>query len=285
MFLKYINQPYPTFKRKWHLIIYISLFISLFMFVFQPFGLATIQFQNKILILFGYGAVTFVVLLFNMFVPPLVLNKTYTEKNWTLKKQLIWVTWILFTIGIGNFLYTAWLISSFYSFKVFIIFQFYTLTIGAIPIFIITILKNNQLLRENLKSATELNAEINTVKEETFEKNNTIALYSENDKEKLEIIIADILFIESVGNYVEISFVKDNTVQKSLMRSSLKRIETQLESFPEILKCHRAFLVNKHNIVNVNGNSQGLKLQLKSITTEIPVSRNFVKELKEKLKT
>lgn len=285
MFLKYFNQPYPTFKNKWQLIIYISLFISLFMFVFQPFGLASVQFKFKILILFGYGAVTFVVLLFNLFVLPIAFKKTFTEKNWTLKKQLIWISWILFTIGIGNFLYTAWLISSFYSFKVFIIFQFYTLTIGAIPIFIITILKNNQLLRENLKSATELNAEINTVKEETIEQNNNITLYSENEKEKLELTIADILFIESVGNYVEISFTKDNTVQKSLMRSSLKRIETQLETYSEILKCHRAFLVNIHNILKVNGNSQGLKLQLKSLSTEIPVSRNYVKELKEKLKS
>jgi DNA-binding LytR/AlgR family response regulator len=50
-----------------------------------------------------------------------------------------------------------------------------------------------------------------------------------------------------------------------------------------MVKCHRAFLVNVKHIEYVKGNSQGLKLMLAAIDFEIPVSRNYSKDLKERV--
>ena len=84
-------------------------------------------------------------------------------------------------------------------------------------------------------------------------------------------------------DYIEIYYHKDGVLKNTLLRSTLKRTELQLEKHSSVLKCHRAFLVNASKIAEVKGNSQGLRLALKHTDTEIPVSRNFSKSLKEKL--
>jgi hypothetical protein len=66
MIKDYLNQPYPQIVSKWKVIILISLFIALFMLIFQPFGLSAFQGSYKALIIAGYGCVTFVILAFNL---------------------------------------------------------------------------------------------------------------------------------------------------------------------------------------------------------------------------
>jgi len=51
------------------------------------------------------------------------------------------------------------------------------------------------------------------------------------------------------------------------------------------MKCHRAFLVNIANIEQAKGNAQGLRLQLKHTDDEIPVSRNYINDLRDKMKS
>jgi DNA-binding LytR/AlgR family response regulator len=110
-----------------------------------------------------------------------------------------------------------------------------------------------------------------------------IFLIADNDKDKLEIELSNLLYIESTGNYIEVFYIKEDKLKNTLLRSTLKRTELQLEKYPSLAKCHRAFLVNISKIVQVKGNSQGLKLVLKNTETEIPVSRNFSKNLKDKI--
>ena len=51
-------------------------------------------------------------------------------------------------------------------------------------------------------------------------------------------------------------------------------------SAPFIVRCHRAFLVNLHQVVKVDGNSQGYRLRLEGCTEEVPVSRGYAKCVK-----
>ncbi len=113
--------------------------------------------------------------------------------------------------------------------------------------------------------------------------NDLVALVAENEKDSLQLELSSLLYIESTGNYIDINYLKDGVLKNTLLRSTLKRSEQQLEKFNSVLKCHRAFLVNVSCIAEVKGNSQGLRLALKHTETEIPVSLNFSKSLKEKL--
>ncbi len=280
MIKEYLNQPYPLSVSKWKLIISISLFIGLFMIIFQPFGFSGYIGPYKTLLGMGYGLVTFFVLIFDLYFFQYLFKKQFDNRYWKVWKQLAWLFIIIFSIGLGNFLYTS-VLNSAWSLRFFLFFQLYTLMVGIIPIVVLTVIQQNLMLSQNLKSAQEFNNSIHQKTEVSGKE--TVCLIADNEKDRVELDLSSILYIESSGNYIEIYFLNGQLVKSTLLRSTLKRTEIQLEEFPSMQKCHRAFLVNINNIIQVKGNSQGLKLVLKNTETEIPVSRNFAKNLKDQL--
>ena len=250
------------------------------MLIFQPFGLSDYHNSDKILITAGYGCLTFVILIINLFVVSPLLRKWFNAKSWTVIKQIFWLIWIIFTIGLGNYLYTS-IIFSFWSLYGLLVFQVYTLLVGIIPIVVLTILLQNILLTQNLKSARDFNSSLIN-KDDILDKQ-IICLIADNLKDKFEVELSNLLYIESTGNYIEIFYIKDDKLKNTILRSALKLTELQLETYPSLVKCHRAFLININKIIHAKGNSQGLKLILKNTEKEIPVSRNLSKSLKDKI--
>ncbi len=275
-----LGQPFPKNANPWKNAIFVSVFIILFLLIFQPFGLSQFDGSNKILIITGYGIITLVAILINSFIVPLCFKNWFHEKSWTVFKQIIIVSCILFTIGLGNFLYTCLFFNIFWSVYGFLLFQFYTLIIGVIPVVVITIIVQNKWLIQNLKSANDLNKDIADIKTKIDNKQ-IICLIGDNQKYKIEMELSQLLYIESTGNYIKIVYHKDNNAQNFILRCALKRAEMQLDEFKQIIKCHRAFIVNISNIIHIKGNAQGLQLLLKNTEAEIPVSRNLVKKLKD----
>lgn len=279
MIKEYLNQPYPKAVYKWKIVISISIFIGLFMLVFQPFGFSDYK-GNKIIISLGYGLVTLVTLILDLNIIKLFFKNWFEKEEWTVKKQIILQIWILFTIGVVNSVYASWLNGA-WSLNLLLAFQVYTIAIGIIPIVVVTVIQQNLLLTENLKSAQEFNNSLHP-KDETSG-SEIVSLLADNEKDRVEVELSQLLYIESSGNYIEVFYTKDKLLKSILLRSTLKRTELQLEQHSSVLKCHRAFLINVNKITHVKGNSQGLRLALKYTDTEIPVSRNFSKNLKDKL--
>ena len=278
----YFSQPFPKLKSRWKLIISISLFVAIFLIIFQPFGIHSIQ--NKILVLSGYGLVTFIVLFINLIIVEHIFPKTFNEKNWTIGKEFLWLLWIIFCIGLGNALYTNYLFDYFrFNLMFFIQFQLFTLTIGLIPTSILIITKQKYLLQKNIKSAQELNKNLKKG-QSGISQNSLIRIYADNEKDYIEFNPNDFYFIESSGNYIEIHFLKDGKFIRKIFRSTLKRALEFFKSTPEIIQCHRAFIVNSSIIINAKGNSQGLILNLKNCDDEIPVSRNYVDMVRNQIK-
>lgn len=280
MIKEYIHQPYPFFEIKWIHLILISLFIAFLMLILQPFGLSGYHGRLMPYIELGYGIITFIVLIIDLFVVPFFFKNLFDTRKWTVLKQIILEMCILFTIGVGNYLYTSLFLSFSNSFKAFLIFQFYTLVIGIIPILVSTILNQNSLLSENLKLANEMNNDLDST-QDLLTINDKIFIQAENNKDKLEVNLSNFIYIASTGNYIQVFYLLNNEVKNILMRNTLKQVEEQLKDCHSIIKCHRAFLVNKNKILRVKGNSQGLRLILQNTDEEIPVSRNYSKSLKE----
>lgn len=280
MIKQFLNQPYPLHFNKWETALVISIFIGLFMLIFQPFGLSYYQGPDKTLLGLGYGGVTFIVLILNSFLFQLLFKAGLRPNRWTVFKQILSLCWIIFSIGLGNFIYTS-LFFSIWSLRALFYFQFFTLAIGFIPIVIITSWNYNRLLALHLKEAKELNTSLKPVVLQ--HEKPVVSLLAENEKEVFSFSIVSLLYIESTGNYIDVVCYLDGEVRKTVLRSTLKRAEMQLESFPMVVKCHRAFLINTDKIKHIKGNSQGLKVVLEHSDVEIPVSRNFSRSLKEKL--
>lgn len=67
-FKRFLNREHPQVITNWRKIIFVSLFVTLFMTITEPFGLSKYKVDNMKLIIAGYGLVVFFVLFFNFFV-------------------------------------------------------------------------------------------------------------------------------------------------------------------------------------------------------------------------
>lgn len=177
------------------------------------------------------------------------------------------------------------MVSASYSYlQLFLAFQFYTVVVGIIPISIAIIIERNILMARNLQMAIELNNQIQHIKKPaSFIENESIQLFSDTKKESISIPISSLLFVESRGNYIHIHSLKNGRVDIDILRTTLKLIESSSDKFPQLMRCHRGFLVNTLNVSHVNGNSQAYKLSFKDTDIEIPLARSCAKEFQEHL--
>jgi DNA-binding LytR/AlgR family response regulator len=101
-----------------------------------------------------------------------------------------------------------------------------------------------------------------------------LLLTAENGKDDIKIKPEQLLYIESADNYSIVFFMQNGELKKQMIRSSLKRLEGQINN-KNILRCHRAYIVNLKNVKRVEGNAAGYKLTVVEGGFAIPVSRNF----------
>lgn len=89
-------------------------------------------------------------------------------------------------------------------------------------------------------------------------------LFVKSDKRIEKIELSDILYAETLGNYISIH-LQDKKIVAYL---TLKSLETQLPA-NEFIKIHQSFLVNSSRICAIEGNE--VKINNKSL----PISRNY----------
>jgi len=283
MNLKVHHQPYPfnaSKKRALFTALSFGLFIFLFLFLFQPFGLTNYSSPTKVLELAGYGLVTALLLFLNVLLFSSMFPKWYSEKKWTVGKNILFTVWILFLIGFGNLLYSNALNFVRFNFNAFIFYQGVTILIGLIPISISTLIVYNKNLSKAIKAANELN--LNYPKKTPSPDENWFVVPSKNKSEQLKLDLTNTLAFRAEENYIEIFWLKDNQIKKDVIRNTLKELSEHLKEFSFIQKCHRSYLVNTNQINSVSGNAQGLVLLLHNQPNfEVPVSRSYVSKLKQ----
>lgn len=109
-----------------------------------------------------------------------------------------------------------------------------------------------------------------------------IILHGDN-RDSLVVNPQDIVYVESIANYLNIVYFNDSDLCNKRLRSSLRDVEEALEAFPFMVRTHRAFLVNIHFITQVTGNSAGMKISLFSCGKVLPVSRSNIGEFKKRI--
>jgi len=200
-------------------------------------------------------------------------------KNILLFSVLIFVFLLLLTFIIE--------FSGFYKrgFDIYLLFTSFVdvLTIATLPIFVFVLLAERFLMIKNLKTAQKISEQIQEYK--MPENDSIIAFHFENEKNKFEIALKDLICIEANDNYSAFYYFKDNVQKKELFRTTLKRIEEQLNRNDEVIRCHKSFIVNIRHIRSITGNAQGYKLLLADLNFEIPVSRQFPKEILLKIQS
>ena len=281
-FFQKINNPYPNhLLDEWRSAVYTSLFIGLFIVIFQPFGLQNTRIEYKEMILAGYGLVTFVVTLLTSWLRSFLFPRFFREDIWTIKKEFLSSGITILNIGIANYLYSvAFSISAWNGFRGFYLYVLYTFLIGLIPMTLMNFMAENHYLKKNLEASGDINRQIAQKQEKTDIENQIIPFIS--GKQTFSIPSQNLIYIESMGNYLHVFYLKNESVTSLTLRTPLKNIESAIQN-TALFKCHRAFIVNLSYVEKVGGNSQGYSLVMKNIEKEIPVARGYTKAFKESM--
>lgn len=148
------------------------------------------------------------------------------------------------------------------------------LIITIIPLVLILWYLEIQLFNLNYRSIVITDNE--NAKSEKLE----VKIVSDSKKSELNLELNNLILVEAQDNYCKIFFEsQEGTIQKTLFRMSLKKMNDQILDLDNIHRCHRSYLVNKNKILDIAGRSQNYKIHLKGIDKSIPVSRNFDIEL------
>lgn len=276
------NQPYPhevSAKKQLGVALLCGLLVFLFLRIFQPFGLNRVE-QSLTLLTALYGAITFSIVAFSGYLQ-LKFPQFFSEKEWTVGKNILLYAILIFIIGIGNFLLTVSFLGIPISFFTFLSFQFFTITVGLMVVSALTMIRYARLLKHYRSGAETMDKLIGTPDAIAAPLTTDVVITSENEKEKFQFSPDAILYIESADNYCKVIHRQNKEIRTTIIRSTLKRIESML---PEgFFRCHRSFIVRVKNIRHVSGNSQGYRLHFEHTTETIPVARGSGRELKERL--
>ncbi len=275
--LNIFNKPYPfndDLKHNSKIIFFTSLGVFVFLLLFQPFDISALPTRDKYYLLIGFSVITFLALSLHLMLIPSLFPKKFSSTEWSIKKEIFWNLWILFSILVGYFFLTNFLGAMKFGFSMVI----KLVLTAVIPLSILIIVNHNKMLRAHLKTADELNRKL---KESKSHLEKIVYFDSDYQKDSLAIKVNSLLFIRSANNYIEVFWKDGENTKNQMVRCSMVNAEEVLKEHKFIFKCHRSYMVNITHIDRIEGNSQEYKLFFENISFPIPVSKNSVSKLKE----
>lgn len=286
----FLKQPFPLEQPTLHLILslcIVGLFVALFLVIFQPFNASDYVQEGRAWVLWGYGVVTMLALMFDNFILTRIFPGIFNETKWNLFRGICFQFWHIISVATANMLYAHCIGGK--ELGVISILDFFltALAVGFFPITFSVLSVYIYLLKKYTESSREMNERIRAHEnyaKKAAELSQNLIISSESGREKIELTAKDLLFIKSIDNYVEVYWTQHDQRKTTLLRSALKRIEEDLKAYPFLFRCHRTYLVNVNNISRITGNSHGYKLGFKGLEQLIPVSRHNSKKLNQLLK-
>ena len=288
--IRFLSQDFPFFiklKRAIKVPIVLSSLSFLFVLFIGPILVQSGQ-KNSSLAFIMLFMVFNSQLLFRLLIP-LFFKNQFSEKKWTVGKEIIW---LFLEIAVGIFfcymlLHWLWNVpDGLYLQNTIrnITRVFIGLQLVAVPLAIY--IKREMVLQTYLKRATYLNMFL--IKKKVVDQKNTLGhtviLKSNDENQNIELQASDILFLKAAQNYVEVFYVSDHQVKRILLRNTLKSLFQDLKDSKVFIFCHRSYVLNIQQVATINGNSRGYKVLLRHYNEPIPVSRQKAQEFEEAIR-
>jgi len=270
-----LKSPYPSNYGQSHNLkaaALIGIFVTLFLYFFKPFGIQEVN--QPLWKYIGYGIVTFLGVVLTHFIGPRVFPSFFEEKNYNLGKELVLSSIVILLIGLGNAIFNHFILGIDSLSDLFgMIYN--TFLVGIFPLTFLSLFEYNRQLKNNLKASAEirLSAPKNTTSIELKQEPKFFLLSAEDKQTSIQT--KDLLYVESVGNYANVVQMEEEGLSRNLYRTTLKSLEEE-NKLGRIIRCHRSYIVNLDQVIEVKGNAQGLKLHLKDCDEIVPVSRKYI---------
>ena len=270
--MPFLTRKYPFRQRKHRLrdsIVY-GILVWAILYLLQPFGF-NMYHGNKCLVAALFGLVT---------------SSCYALYGWVILghlPQLIktWRIWhygctvlgLILFIAVCTFLLFSFIFHYPITFKIFLLFLYWTVIIGVIMTVMSIGIEYNQSLKDRIEAL-----QINTTEEQ---KDIVITIRNTNVRgNDLCIPINNLLYIEARKNNISVCYLKEGKPTSIEIHTTLTAVIEEMKAYENIFQCHRSFVVNVNNITSARGNSNGYQLTLGTCTNSIPVSRSYVARLR-----
>ena len=277
----FLKRPFPIDNPlgvKWTLCIGASVFVFLFLLVFNPFEIFDYLKIHSFLALLGYSGITFLMSFLYIFIVHPIIDQRFGE-TWTMGKEILGIFSLVTAIGIANHFYiiSIYLLERSEGYTLIELFfqnMYFTYTIALFPglaaIVYIELKARNQFETQS--------SEVHPIPHEQLQQFEINVIGDTSDNSIL-LTSSGFRFAKASGNYVEYYSVVNGQLQKELQRNTLSKLEEQLRQTPfRIARTHRSYLVNLEIIEKVSGNAQGYSLKLNDTDHSVPVSRSNIPE-------
>ena len=283
--LKWLNRPFPCLETnisKAGFSFFVGLFVFLFLYLYKPFGISSIN-ESVFLYTLGFGTISTLVVAIIHFFSPKILKHHFDPNNWTILKNIEFFFLIVVLIAINNWVYQLIFFPSLEAPRDLFDFLLFTIFVGIFPIVFLTFILERQLHKKHRLEARRISETlqrggITRVDEGSLE------IFADNKIEGIRTSLKNLLYIASDGNYSKVVYAKDGSIKEQLLRLSLSNAERQIKAFDSVVRCHRSYIVNFDNVTRISGNARGYRLILRGFDNPIPVSRSFPKKIIKMLK-
>jgi DNA-binding LytR/AlgR family response regulator len=190
-------------------------------------------------------------------------------------------------IAVANLLYTSWRFENALEFSWGLLLAWWRITfsVGFFPVVFGVFAKELRLSRRYARETAAINAHLPEHQQAHPPASTTpeITLTGDNQGETLRLSLSQLLYCEAADNYVQVVFTENGQPRQRLLRTTLRRVEDALVSYPQVYRCHRTYLVNLDHVEHLSGNAQGYRLHLTGTDTLVPVSRSLNADIQQRL--
>jgi len=268
-------------NREIKILLGISFGVFLFILFFQPFPFEKFDFNNGLVFIAGFAGIVFLFMFLTRIIIPRIIPKKDQDGNETVMNSYLEGFIILALSSVAFTFYLRYVGSVHISFYI----VFKEVLICLVPPVVLKIYDvNKELIRQNESLVSErktIQKQIEKYEEDNL--NKSIEFISEKGTENLTLLVAEVVFVQSADNYVEITYMEEDNLKKILVRNTLKNIELQIKPYSNFIRCHRTCIVNMHYIEKLNKDSGSHSLTIRGYQEKIPVSRQYLLKLKEAL--
>ncbi|MDR2499169.1 MAG: LytTR family transcriptional regulator [Tannerellaceae bacterium] len=280
--VSYLRRPASFNGNRRATVIVSAALVFFVLFVFAPFGLDGVDGMRRALLSGGFALVTAVAAVTVNCLLPILFRRFYLPESWTAGRYLLNNMIVLLAIIVGNYVFAiivfglpqgVWL-------QFLLVCIVMTCQVGIIPVLVLHFYAQAYSLKRHLEEARTMNRLLSDrIASGGDQLQAADIVIGSNSRDPMQICLSDIICLESSANYVRVSYLRDGIPCSRLLRTTLAKVAAELDGSPQIMRCHCAFMVNVLHIYNVEGNSQGLRLQLRDGQLMVPVSRAYIKDV------
>jgi LytTr DNA-binding domain len=287
-----IFQPEYKAWRLW-VSIGVSLYYFLFFYFFHPFkdDLVSIN-EGKMVYSHAVFALIIVCTLISVTIlVPKYFPKYFLPENFTIYNFYLLVFICFMIISSFNYFNLFYFFNNdgqylnfgYYWFNTSLpTFLFTSIPLLLISLFLFNYFTEKDIEAQRIRTQLDSNALEGTPQYEDDKKPEIFHFTDTSNRKNFYIPSDKLYYITSAQNYIEIHYrKKDNIKGRLVLRNSLKALEEDmnLDMNSALIRCHKAFIVNREKVVKLRGPAKASHFILENIEEPIPISRQKFPDL------